>query len=68
MTNRLSRRSFLTTSALGAAAVSLGGAFADEPQKPNIQGFDETDTDVDPNAEWNPHLHKNSLCRSISGS
>ncbi|MBQ4195173.1 MAG: Gfo/Idh/MocA family oxidoreductase, partial [Thermoguttaceae bacterium] len=58
MTNRLSRRSFLTTSALGAAAVSLGGAFADEPQKPNIQGFDETDTDVDPNAEWKPFTDK----------
>ena len=58
MTNRLSRRSFLATSALGAAAVSLGGAFADEPQKPNIQGFDETDTDVDPNAEWKPFTDK----------
>ncbi len=58
MTNRISRRSFLTTSALGAAAVSLGGAFADEPQKPNIQGFDETDTDVDPNAEWKPFTDK----------
>ncbi|MGN1064158.1 MAG: Gfo/Idh/MocA family oxidoreductase [Thermoguttaceae bacterium] len=58
MTNRLSRRSFLTTSALGAAAVSLGGAFADEPQKPNIQGFDETDADVDPNAEWKPFTDK----------
>ena len=58
MTKRISRRSFLTTSALGAAAVSLGGAFADEPQKPNIQGFDETDTDVDPNAEWKPFTDK----------
>ena len=58
MTNRLSRRSFLTTSALGAAAVSLGGAFADEPQKPNIQGFDETETDVDANAEWKPFTDK----------
>ena len=61
MSNRLSRRSFLTNTAFGATLASFGGALAatpDEPAKPKIQGFDETDTDVDPNAEWKPFTDK----------
>jgi predicted dehydrogenase len=56
MSKSISRRSFLTRSAVGATMASLGAvsAFADESPKPNIQGFDETETDVDPNAEWQP--------------
>ena len=56
MSKSISRRSFLTHSAVGATMASLGAvsALADEDAKPKIQGFDETETDVDPNAEWRP--------------
>lgn len=54
---KLSRRSFLSGTALGATFATFDhfpGAFAVEPAKPQIQGFDETDTEVDPNAAWEP--------------
>jgi predicted dehydrogenase len=56
MSKSISRRSFLTHSAVGATMASLGAvsALADEDAKPKIQGFDETETDIDPNAEWQP--------------
>lgn len=61
MTN-LSRRSFLKNTAMGAAFATLGGtasrAFADSPERPQIQGFDETDTNIDPNAAWEPFTDK----------
>ncbi len=48
-----SRRSFLQTVGLGAAAMGLGGA-ASAQDKPKIQGFEEQS--VDPNAakQWQP--------------
>ncbi len=61
MSNSFSRRSFLANSVAGAATATFAGtlsALADEPAKPQIQGFDETDTDVDPNAEWQPFTDK----------
>ena len=54
----ISRRSFLTRSAAGAAFASIASPLAvfgdDQPAKPKIQGFDETDSNVDPNAKWEP--------------
>ena len=53
--NAISRRSFLTRGAVaGAAFASLTAPFAilgdDVQSKPQIQGFDDTETNVDPNA------------------
>ena len=54
----ISRRSFMTRSAAGAAFASIASPLAvfgdDQPVKPQIQGFDETDSDIDPNAKWEP--------------
>ena len=56
--SRISRRSFLSTAAVGAAFSALAkpvASFAEgENDKPKIQGFDETETDVDPDAAWEP--------------
>ena len=56
--SRISRRSFLSTAAVGAAFSALAkpvASFAEgENDKPKIQGFDETETNVDPNAAWEP--------------
>ncbi|MBQ9371315.1 MAG: Gfo/Idh/MocA family oxidoreductase [Thermoguttaceae bacterium] len=56
--SNISRRSFLSSAAVGAAFSALAKpivSFADDaPNKPQIQGFDETDTNVDPNAAWEP--------------
>ena len=61
MTDRFTRRSFLNAGALGAALAAFGGslprAFADD-DKPKIQGFDDTETNIDPNAEWKPFSDK----------
>ena len=55
--NAISRRSFLTRGAVaGAAFASLTAPFAtlgdDVQSKPQIQGFDDTETNIDPNAPW----------------
>ena len=55
--NAISRRSFLTRGAVaGAAFASLTAPFVtlgdDVQSKPKIQGFDDTETNVDPNAPW----------------
>src|SRR5574344_1361738 len=50
--NSFSRRSFLTGSLLGAAATAGGALLAQE--KPKIQGFDQTQTDIDATQEWKP--------------
>ena len=58
---KTSRRSFLTGAVAAGAAFSVFGSVAraeDEPKKPQIQGFDETDTAVDPNAAWVPFTDK----------
>lgn len=54
--SEFSRRSFLTRSALGAGFMALGSnVMAQNDDKPNIiQGFDETDTDIDTTQEWKP--------------
>lgn len=53
MTNPTSRRSFLQTVGLGAAAVGLGSA-ASAQEKPKIQGFDETGPKADGSKKWEP--------------
>lgn len=57
--NALSRRSFLTAAALvGASVVSNASSrivLGDEREgKPQIQGFDDDETNVDPNKPWEP--------------
>ena len=57
----MTRRSFLSRAVAAGAAFSILSADAraeDEPKKPQIQGFDETDTAVDPNAAWEPFTDK----------
>jgi predicted dehydrogenase len=56
MHNYFSRRSFLQTTGLGAAAASLvGKAIAEPPAKPlAIQGFEETPTDPNSAQDWKP--------------
>lgn len=50
--NHFSRRSFLTGSLIGTACAAGGALLAQD--KPNIQGFDETQTDIDAAQEWKP--------------
>ncbi|MDO4587446.1 MAG: Gfo/Idh/MocA family oxidoreductase [Planctomycetia bacterium] len=55
--SEFSRRSFLTRSALGAGFMALGSNLTAQQQdnKPTIiQGFDQTDTDIDASQEWKP--------------
>ncbi|MDO5309012.1 MAG: Gfo/Idh/MocA family oxidoreductase [Planctomycetia bacterium] len=59
MSVELSRRNFLAQSmAIGAGLATFaqtGTLRADDAtEKPKIQGFDETDTNIDPNAAWQP--------------
>ncbi|MDO4585828.1 MAG: Gfo/Idh/MocA family oxidoreductase [Planctomycetia bacterium] len=49
-----SRRSFLTKSVLTGAAASVFGNALFAQEKPVIQGFDQTDTDIDASQEWKP--------------
>ncbi len=54
---QISRRSFLAGSAFGAALSTLAAPLAtsaEEVTKPKIQGFDETDTDVNVAEKWEP--------------
>ena len=53
MENSSSRRSFLQTVGLGAAAMGLAGA-ASAQEKPKIQGFEEQPVDPSASKEWNP--------------
>ncbi len=53
MKNPASRRSFLQTVGLGAAAVGLGGA-ASAQEKPKIQGFEEQAADPKASKKWKP--------------
>ena len=48
-----SRRSFLQTMGMGAAAVGLGGAVSAQ-EKVKIQGFDETGPKADGSKKWEP--------------
>lgn len=52
----------MTSTALGASLATFGGslarAFADEPSKPNIQGFADTEAAVNPDAAWEPFSDK----------
>ena len=50
----MSRRSFLVNSAVGVALASALPSSVKGQDKPKIQGFDETDTAIDPNAKWEP--------------
>ncbi|NLS91066.1 MAG: Gfo/Idh/MocA family oxidoreductase [Planctomycetaceae bacterium] len=52
MSNSTSRRSFLQTVGLGAAAVGFGGAASAQEKK--IQGFEETPVDPNASKEWKP--------------
>ena len=61
MSTRISRRSFLAAGAVGAATslvASHRAVFADAQERPQIQGFDETDTNIDPDAVWEPFTDK----------
>ena len=50
----MSRRSFIVNSAVGVALASALPSSVKGQDKPKIQGFDETDTAIDPNAKWEP--------------
>ena len=50
----MSRRSFLVNSAVGVALASALPSSVKGQDKPKIQGFDETDTAIDPKAKWEP--------------
>lgn len=53
MTN-LNRRTFLNASILGTLGAMTTAAYANGQDKPNIQGFDQTETDIDESQVWNP--------------
>ena len=52
MTDSTSRRSFLQTVGVGAAAVGLQGSASAQNKK--IQGFEETPTDPSASKDWKP--------------
>ncbi len=55
MSNTASRRSFLQSVGLGAAALGLGGAVhAQEKTEKTIPGFEEAPIDPDASKEWQP--------------
>jgi predicted dehydrogenase len=50
----LSRRNFFTAAGLGLAAIQAGSSVAQVVDGKVIPGFDQTATDIDPDAPWKP--------------
>ena len=52
--NSIDRRTFLNAGLTGAVGAALSSGFALGQEKPKIQGFDDTETEIDQSSEWRP--------------
>ena len=50
----INRRSFLNASILGSLGALSTVAYANAQDRPNVQGFDQTETDIDESQVWKP--------------
>ena len=52
--NNIDRRTFLNAGLTSAVGAALTAKFAVGQEKPQIQGFDDTETEIDQSSEWRP--------------